>query len=66
MTTDKIKALTLFTTEELKAELQRRKAVERAKNHLPSAEASLARAQAKVKAYRDSLKEEEAYAKRRS
>lgn len=55
MNANKVLLLRQFTLEELKAELAYRKTLERAKKHLPSAEASLAKAQAKVQAYRDAM-----------
>lgn len=51
--------LTQIPTDLLKSELLRRKTVERARAYLPSAERTLARAQAKVKLYRDALAAED-------
>jgi hypothetical protein len=49
-----------FTDDELKAELSRRRTLERAKRHLSSAETSLKRAQDKVNEYRTVLEEDKA------
>lgn len=58
MTLDKRNTLRQFTVDELKEELAYRRTLDRAKKHLPSAEAALQRAQAKVEAYRKALAEE--------
>ncbi len=60
MSTNRVKTLSLFTTDELKQELNRRKVLDRAQRHLPSAEAALLKAKAKVEQYRYVLKEDAA------
>lgn len=54
------KALTLIPTDQLKAELQHRKVVERARLHRPSAERALMRAKDKLALYDKAIKEDDA------
>jgi multidrug resistance efflux pump len=65
MNADKITILKGFSDDELKEELNRRRVLDRAKRHLPSAEAALQRAQEKVKQYREALERDKKYAEQR-
>lgn len=65
MMTEKRTILRQFTDDELKQELNRRRILERARRHLPSAEAALERAKEKVEKYRDALDEEQGTGKRK-
>jgi hypothetical protein len=59
MNLEKRTLLSQLSEEDLKQELSRRRVLERARRHLPSAEAALQRAQQKVDTYREVLREEE-------
>ena len=65
MNVNMVLTLKQFTDEDLKSELARRRTLERARRHLNSAEAALARAEEKVSRYRQVLVDEDQVSRKR-